>query len=129
MPRFTALTGGFEYTFNNAFNSGADIGIVSEYLFDDRGDNATTPFEDDLFLGVRLALNDVQSTSLLAGAIADRGGNATLITAEGSRRVGDSWTLEIEIRAFVGIDSTDLLDGFSNDDHIPYLSDKIESKS
>jgi len=129
LPRFTALTGGFEYTFNNAFNSGADIGIVSEYLFDDRGDNATTPFEDDLFLGVRLALNDVQSTSLLAGAIADRGGNATLITAEGSRRVGDSWTLEIEIRAFVGIDSTDLLDGFSNDDHIPYLSDKIESKS
>ena len=117
-PRFTALTGGFEYTFANALDSGADIGILAEYLFDDRGDAGPTPFEDDVFIGTRLALNDVQSTSVLAGAIIDPETGASNVLVEASRRLGDSWTVDFEIRGFLGAKSTDPLHGFRKDDHV-----------
>ena len=115
--RFTALTGGFEYTFANVLDSGADIGIVGEYIFDDRGDDAPTPFEDDLFVGVRLALNDVQSTQALTGGIVDRETGATNFAIEASRRLGESWTLEVEARGFFGAKETDLLYGLRKEDY------------
>src|SRR5262249_48821857 len=45
---FTALTGGFEYTLSNFAGSRADVGLIAEYLYDQRGNNATTPFQDDI---------------------------------------------------------------------------------
>ena len=116
--RFFALTSGFEYTFSNMFNSGVDIGIVGEYLFDERGDEATTPFEDDLFIGVRLALNDVQSTSLLVGAIIDRETGSNSVGVEGNRRLWESWTVDVEARAIIGTERTELLHGLRKDDYV-----------
>ena len=116
--RFGALTGGFEYTFSNVRASGLDLGLLFEYLFDTRGSRATTPFEDDLFFGTRLALNDTQSTELLAGVILDRTTDASLINVEASRRLSDHWKLSIEGRAFVGIPRADILSSFGNDDHV-----------
>jgi hypothetical protein len=75
LGRFTALTGGFEYTFVR--DSGAEIGFLTEYLFDDRHDNATNPFENDLMFGLRLTLNDEQSTELLAGGVFDLDSSAS----------------------------------------------------
>ena len=116
--RFNALTGGFEYTFANVRGSGGDVGVLAEYLFDDRGRLATTPFEDDIFVGTRLELNDVQTTRLLAGAVVDRRTGATFVTLEGSRRLGNRWTLNLETRLFVGLQPDDYLFGFRNDDHV-----------
>jgi hypothetical protein len=105
--RFAAVTGGFEYTFVNLKNSGIDIGVLTEYSFDERDELALTPLEDDVFFGVRLALNDVQSTALLAGAAVDRETGASFINVEASRRVGSRTTLEVEYRAFVGVPAED----------------------
>ncbi|NNF08079.1 MAG: hypothetical protein HKN21_15050, partial [Candidatus Eisenbacteria bacterium] len=85
---------------------------------DDRGDNATTPFEEDLFLGARLVLNDVQSTECLAGVIIDADSRATLTSVEASRRFGDRWRLYLEYRGFSGLDMTDPLYGFRKDDYV-----------
>ena len=53
--RFWALTAGFEYTLYQVLGN-ADLGLIAEYLYDERGDQATTAFEDDVFVGGRLAM-------------------------------------------------------------------------
>jgi len=117
--RFAAVTGGFEYTFGNVRGSGLDIGLLTEYSFDERRELALTPLQDDVFFGVRLALNDVQSTELLAGAAVDRQTGASFINVEASRRFGSRMTLDVEYRAFVGIPPEDIfLYGIRNDDYL-----------
>ncbi|HEX5638026.1 MAG TPA: hypothetical protein VFY78_13115, partial [Gammaproteobacteria bacterium] len=115
---FTAATGGFEYTFVGVFDSSADIGWVAEYLYDNRGNQATTFFEHDVMMGLRLALNDEASTDALLGFIIDKNTHDTLISLEASRRLGSSWKLSLEARAFTNIDSTSLVYGLRKDDYI-----------
>ncbi|MFK8066832.1 MAG: hypothetical protein AB8D52_01150 [Gammaproteobacteria bacterium] len=117
---YFALVGGFEYTFFGVLESDIDVGIVSEYLFDDRDDNALTPFEDDIMIGVRLALNDVQSSDLLFGIIFDRDTSAKSFNLEASRRLGDSWKLEAEARFFSDIPADDWQYFFRNDDYFQF---------
>ena len=116
--RFKALTGGFEYTFANMRTSGRDFGVLFEYLWDSRGASATTAFEDDLFLAARLSLNDVQSTEFLGGVVFDRESGASFVNVEGSRRLGDRWRLNLELRSFVHVPKDDhLVSGLRNDAH------------
>ena len=117
--RYAALTGGFEYTFGNLRASGIDLGILAEYAFDERDALALTPLEDDVFLGARLAVNDVQSTEILGGAAIDRESGATFVNVEASRRVGDHSTLDLEFRGFLDVPADDLfLYGIRQDDYI-----------
>ena len=65
------MTGGFEYTLVGIADTQWDLGLISEYLFDDRKDFALTPFENDVAGALRLAVNDAQSTELLFGWVQD----------------------------------------------------------
>ncbi len=98
---YVAATGGFEYTFTGIFDSQMDLGIVGEYLFDERKDFALTPFENDVAGALRLAVNDAASTEVLFGWIQDIDTDARWLFLEASRRLGEQWTLEIEMRAFL----------------------------
>jgi len=118
---FAATTAGLEYTFWGAFGSSLDLGVVAEHLWDERGELATSPFEDDTFLATRLAFNDTQSTEILAGAIFDNDGDGSQIVIEASRRIGSSWIVEAEMRAFSGNDPTDPF-AFLRDDDFFQLS-------
>lgn len=114
--RFFAAVGGFEYTFFGAFESDADLGLLAEYLHDGRDSRTpATPFEDDIFLGTRLALNDVEDTELLAGVILDLDQEERIFSVEFERRLSDNLNLEIEGQLFDNIDSNDLLSGFQDD--------------
>ncbi len=116
---FIASTAGFEYTIGNVKDSGKDLGLLLEYSYDERGDQALTPFQDDVFLGARLALNDVQSTEVLAGAVVDRETGATFVNVEASRRLGQNWTLDLQYRGFVNVLESDrFLFGLRNDDYL-----------
>ncbi|NIA70402.1 hypothetical protein HBA54_17495 [Pelagibius litoralis] len=117
--RFFAAVGGFEYTFFGAFESNTDLGLLAEYLHDGR-DSGTpaTPFEDDIFLGTRLALNDVEDTELLAGVILDLDQEERIFSVEFERRLSDNLNLEIEGQVFDNIDSNDLLSGFEDDSFV-----------
>ena len=114
--RFLALTAGLEYTFVGIVGSDADLGLVAEYLYDDRDDLATGLFENDIMMGLRLAMNDEQSTEALLGFIIDADSQEALISLEASRRLGDSWKLEVEIRSFKHVENGGLLQSFSRDD-------------
>ena len=115
--RMTAFVAGFEYTFANIRNSGIDLGVIAEYIFDDRDSRsfAPTPFNDDIFLGARLAFNDVQSTDLLLGAIIDRKNGSSYLNLEASRRLGSTFKVTLEIRGFVDADKSDFLYAFRKD--------------
>ena len=115
---FFAATGGFEYTLFGIMDTAADLGLLAEYLYDDRGDDALTSFEDDLFLGARLALNDEQSTEILAGLTHDIDGDGRFYNIEASRRLGDRWTLELQARVFSGLERDERSFALRSDDHV-----------
>ncbi|MFK5915286.1 MAG: hypothetical protein QM484_13025 [Woeseiaceae bacterium] len=116
---YLATTAGFEYSFYGVFESSSDLGIVFEYLYDDRNKQATTPFQNDFMLGLRWAKNDEQDTTVLIGVIADRESQERLYSIEGSRRMGESMKLTIEARMFDGLtNSNSLLYSFRNDSFI-----------
>lgn len=97
---FTASTGGFEYTFYGVLETNIDIGVIAEYLFDDRNVNLTSPFENDLMMGTRLTWNDEQSTELLLGVVQDLDSSDASWNLEASRRIGNRWKLSLEGRFF-----------------------------
>ena len=118
--RFAAAVAGFEYTFFGISETSADLGILFEYLYDNR-DTTTAPAtfaDDDVFVGTRLTLNDTQDTAFLIGAIVDRHSQATLLSLEAEQRLNDNWKLEIEGRFFNNIPNTSFLSGIREDDFI-----------
>ncbi len=116
--RYTAATGGFEYTLYGVTDGGADLGLIAEYLYDSRDSLATTAFANDVFLGARLALNDEASSELLAGIIVDIDDSSRIASIEASRRLGDDWKINLEARFFSNIDKQNFLSGFSKDDFV-----------
>ena len=97
---YVSVAGGFEYTFFRIFKSNADLGVLGEYLYDSRQRRAGTPFQNDLFAGVRLALNNPQDTQVLAGAIQDMRSPERSFFVEASTRIGSAWKLSVEARLF-----------------------------
>ena len=116
---FAAYVGGFEYTFYGIFQGNADFGVLGEYLYDDRDKDAPpTSFDDDIFLGMRYTLNDVNDTDFLAGVFIDRESGGGFINVEADTRLSDHWTLEVEARAFADIPEDDPGFGIRDDHHL-----------
>ncbi len=119
-----AIAAGLEYTFSNIGNSGLDIGIVGEYLHDDRGNLAFSSLDNDVFAGARFAFNDTQSTEFLIGGIFDLEKSTKLFSFEGSRRLGNSWKAEIEMRLFSDVAPTEFLNFVRKDSFLQFSLNK-----
>ena len=105
---YAALVAGAEYTFNGIFGSAADLGLLAEWNYDRRRENATNVFDNDIFLGARLAFNDVQSTELVASVLADADHSTRSMILEFNRRLSDRWSLHLEAVAILAVDRADL---------------------
>lgn len=92
---YTAAVGGVEYTFSDILESGIDLTLISEYLWDERGDSSPGFLEQDLGLGMRVTFNDEQSTEVLFGGLFDPDTEEKILTLEASRRLGDSWKVSL----------------------------------
>ena len=114
---YTAAVGGFEHSLP-AFESGAELGLLGEYHFDTRGEVQTVPFQNDVFIGARLALNDEASSELLGGVFYDLDNESTSLRLEASRRIGDGLKLNVEAQVFTNVDAADPLNAFAKDDYI-----------
>lgn len=113
---FSALVAGLEFTFSNVNGKGLDIGLIGEYLYDERDELAFSSLENDVFFGSRLALNDENDTAILLGTIMDLEKNTSVFALEASRRIAGSLKLELESRIFSSIDDKEfLLTNFKND--------------
>lgn len=115
---YSAFVSGFEYSFYAVKGTAVDLGFLAEYHYDDRDEDALTPFQDDVFVGTRIALNDIQSTEVLAGATTDMSSSSTFFNVEASRRLGDRLKVIGEFRAFVDIPQDDLFSSYRQDDYV-----------
>ncbi len=129
---FFASVAGFEYTVYQIFGKAWDLGLLAEYLYDDRDDGFTseafgltseapfTAFQNDVFAGARLAINDTQDTSILAGVSVDAEDQSLSMFIEAERRLGENWTAELESRLFFNVDPENIADAFRNDDFLAF---------
>jgi hypothetical protein len=116
---FGATVAGFEHTLYQVGRSAADVGLLVEYLYDGRDESAPpTIYDDDVFVGSRLALNDPFDTQVLGGAIVDRNDGAVAALLEAERRIGSRIKLELEARWFINVDPTNTLKVFDRDSHV-----------
>ena len=116
---FSSATTGFEYTFVGIFGSVYDLGVLSEYSWDERGEAATTIFQNDLFAGARLALNDVSDTAILFGIVSDLdNSDSRTLFVEAATRVGSKITANIELRIFDSDTTTDPVFLLSNESFV-----------
>lgn len=120
-PIFAAV-GGTEYTFFDVGESGIDVGLLGEYLYDsrdtDRIDVPQTIFENDVFLGSRIAFNDIGGTSILGGATVDVDSQEIAASIEMSTRIVDNLSASIVGRFFLNEEEDSLLYTISKDDFI-----------
>ena len=106
---FLALAAGVEYTFSNVNGKGLDIGTLVEYSFDSRDELSISGLQNDVFYGSRIALNDTYDSALLIGGVTDISNGSTILSIEGSRRVGGSNKVSLEARFFAKISQKELL--------------------
>ncbi len=116
--KYIAAVGGFESTLVGIFDSDADLGLISEYLYDDRDGEAPTPFQNDLFLALRWTANDVQSLEFLGGIILDLDSDARMFSIEASRRLGEDWKASLQGLFWQQIESGERGYSMSQDDYI-----------
>ena len=98
--------------------SDMDLGLLSEYHHDSRGGNALTPFNRDVFGGLRLTLNDTQDTAILAGGTYDIETSASSVRVEFERRLGSQYFVSVEGQWFANIVNRDLTRFFSDDSFV-----------
>ncbi|MEQ8816673.1 MAG: hypothetical protein RLO51_13165 [Thalassobaculum sp.] len=115
---FVASVAGFEYTLYQVAETDADLGLLLEYLYDGReesGDAPPTPFQNDVFVGARVTLNDEDDTTFLAGAVADAEDRSVSLSLEASRRIGNDLKVELEARLFPDVEPGNALYGIRRD--------------
>jgi len=119
---FWAVQGGFEYTYIGVFDSSVDVGMLAEYGWDARGDDdkADTALgtQNDLFLGSRVAFNDMQSSEVLFGLGVDLDHSALSFLIEANRRFGDSFKVSLDLRLLQSSVPSDPLYSIRDDDHL-----------
>ena len=110
---YNATTLGTEYTFVGVFDSIYDIGALAEYSWDEREELATSPFQNDLFIGARFVFNDFNNSEILAGISSDLDySNSQSFFLEASTRFATSFTANLEIRYFDSDEPSDLIYNF-----------------
>ena len=120
--QFGAVVGGFEYTLYQIFNSSSDLGILLEYMNDQRNNDPAksppTEFDNDVFLAARLAINDTNDSELLAGVIIDRKDSSKILSIEAKRRLNNNWKIEVEGRWFLNVENNASLYQLKNDNYL-----------
>lgn len=114
---YYAATGGFEYTFSGVASTGMDIGVLGEYVYDERGPLKAV-LNKDVSFGFRWALNDFNNTALLGLVIQSVETSRRLLYIEASHRFGDHWKATLEYHGYLDQPKTDLLYDFRQDDYV-----------
>lgn len=127
---FVALAAGGEYTFSNIKSSGVDLGVLAEFIYDDRepiqfdfetgeiSGSTGTGFQKDIFVGGRLGFNDTQDSAILFGGLFDLEKEGKIFSLEAERRFAQNWKGELELRLFTDFEEDELFYFFRDDSFI-----------
>ena len=110
---YVAAVVGGEYTFYSVFGSSADVGLLAEWNYDERGRQALPrrapmTLDNDFFLGARWAFNDVEGTEITAAFLTDASRATRTLGVEFDRRLSDQWSLHVEANMILSIDPLDV---------------------
>ena len=101
--RYSAWVAGFERTAVGVLDTAMDVGLVVEYMHDERDERAwNTLFEHDLAVGARFTLNDPGDSNALVGLVWDTDTGERIFSVEAQRQLGSDWLLRVEGRVFSG---------------------------
>lgn len=89
-----AMVGGFEYTFSGIAETGIDLGVIAEFLYDDRGEEVAL-YDEDVSFGLRLIFNDVRNSKIFFTIVQDIETNARYPSVAASTLLDDNWTLSV----------------------------------
>ena len=118
---YWAMVGGFEYTSVGVFGSVYDIGWLVEYQYDDRQELAKSAAQNDILLGARWALNDIDGTSVLVGVVQDLDYSAVRSGfIEASSRINDHWKWRLDAYLFSSDEPTEPSYTFRRDDYVQF---------
>ncbi len=106
---FAAFVVGGEYTFSGIFESDADLSLLAEWLIDSRRHRSTNQYQNDLFFGVRLSLNDVQGAAFTLGTLIDLDYGTRTLSLEFDRRLTDSVSVKAEAILMLRVDEADAI--------------------
>jgi hypothetical protein len=116
---YAATTLGFEYTLVGISDTMMDLGILGEYVYDDRDDGwLPTIYENDIMCGLRLAVNDMDDSNILLGMIRDIHSGSTIMAIEASRRLGEAIRINLDASFFINMDIQDPAFSLARDDFI-----------
>jgi hypothetical protein len=115
---YFASVSGFEYTVVGIGESSIDVGLLGEYHWDERGFSSPGAFNNDVFAGMRIAVNDAADSQLLGGIAVDMNNGGYFLNVETSRRFGNHWKLELEARFTYDTARHDAFYPFRKDDSI-----------
>jgi len=119
VDNYSAVTGGFEYTFYSPFETIWDLGVLTEYQYDSREDSQRVVGQNDLFVGSRIAFNDAESSELLLGFIQDLDNAGTQnIILEMSTRLGSSVKFNFDVFIPMSDDDNNISSQFKRDDYV-----------
>ena len=110
---YVAAVVGGEYTFYSVLGSTADIGLLAEWNYDERGRQALPrrqplTLDNDFFFGASFSLNDVESTMIKAGFLMDASRETRTLGVEFDRRIFDQWSLHVESSTILSMDPLEL---------------------
>lgn len=113
---YYAAVAGFERFWSSVGDSPIDVSLIVEYLYDERESQTPHPYENDLFVGTRIAFNTDAGTELLAGLYKDFDSAGNIYVLEMNSRIFDNLSASLEIRLFENLDVDDPVWGYSQDD-------------
>jgi len=116
---FTATTGGVEYTFYGPFETVWDWGVLAEHQYDSREDGSLAIGQNDLFLGSRIAFNDVASSEVLAGISQDLDSAGTQsFVMEVATRLTEGLKFNVDVFLPMSDDDENVSYQFKRDDYV-----------
>ncbi len=115
---YNAAVGGFEYTMMSNEIDAPEVGLLAEYAWDSRRAKASSPFQDDLFLGLRYSLNDIAGSEFLVGVGQDLQHSGRFVSIDASRRIGSAGRLALKLRMIDSSTAADPLAVLTQDDHL-----------
>jgi hypothetical protein len=118
IKNYNAAVGGFEYTLPNTEPDAPEIGLLSELAWDSRGRASPSPFQRDIFFAMRLSMNDVAGSEMLAGVMQDLQHSGRFVSIDASRRVGNDARLALKLRLIDSSSPRDPLSALTQDDHL-----------
>ena len=115
---FTALVGGFEYSFYGMAEGLYDLGLLLEYHMDSREDPGSVVFQNDIFAATRFGFTDAASSEILVGFIVDLDDQTSSFRVEANRRIFSDFRISLEAQAFSNVDPGNVGFGLRHSDFV-----------